>query len=101
MSNLVDKSGVTKLCEDDFVFRKIYSYETVMVDLESHRINDPLDSRETGTVEKWLKSNSLLTGLSRSFCKIRKCRLCMIQGTVWKGYCLPEESVQRVIQLMI
>lgn len=51
MPALVDKSGVTKICVDDFAFRKRYSYGTVMVDLESHRIIDLLDSRETGKVE--------------------------------------------------
>ena len=56
MPALVDKSGVTKICVDDFAFRKRYSYGTVMVDLESHRIIDLLDSRETGKVEEWLKS---------------------------------------------
>ena len=56
MPTLVDKSGVTKIRVDDFAFRKRYSYGTVMVDLESHRIIDLLDSRETGKVEKWLKS---------------------------------------------
>ena len=48
----VDKSGVTKICVDDFAFRKNISYGTVMVDLESHRIIDLLDSRETGKVEE-------------------------------------------------
>ena len=52
MPALVDKSDVTKICVDDFAFRKRYSYGTVMVDLESHRIIDLLDSRETGKVEE-------------------------------------------------
>ena len=65
MPALVDKSGVTKICVDDFAFRKRYSYGTVMVDLESHRIIDLLDSRETGKVEEWLKSYPNIQDISR------------------------------------
>lgn len=65
MPALVDKSGVTKICVDDFAFRKRYSYGTVMVDLESHRIIDLLDSRETGKVEEWLKSYPNIQVISR------------------------------------
>ncbi|GLC81983.1 hypothetical protein LBYZC6_40970 [Lacrimispora brassicae] len=56
MPTLVDKSTITKICVDDFAFRKRYSYGTVMVDLESHRIIDILNSRETKQVEEWLRS---------------------------------------------
>ena len=65
MPALVDKSGVTKICVDDFAFRKRYSCGTVMVDLESHRIIDLLDSRETGKVEEWLKSYPNIQVISR------------------------------------
>ena len=65
MPALVDKSDVTKICVDDFAFRKRYSYGTVMVDLESHRIIDLLDSRETGKVEEWLKSYPNIQVISR------------------------------------
>lgn len=54
MPSIVDKSSVTKICVDDFAIRKRFSYETVMVDLESHRIIDLLPSRETSDVAKWL-----------------------------------------------
>ena len=36
-----------------------------MVDLESHRIIDLLDSRETGKVEEWLKSYPNIQVISR------------------------------------
>jgi DNA-binding transcriptional MerR regulator len=52
----VDKSQITKVCVDDFAFRKRYTYGTVMVDIDTHRIIDILDSRETNKVEEWLKS---------------------------------------------
>lgn len=44
------------LCMDDFAFRKRYTYGSVMVDLDTHRIIDIIDSRETKKVEEWLKS---------------------------------------------
>ena len=53
---IVDKSQVTKVCIDDFAFRKRYSYGTVMVDLESHRIIDIIASRDTKEVAEWLRS---------------------------------------------
>ena len=65
MPAIVDKSGVTKICVDDFAFRKRYTYGTVMVDLETHRIIDLLDSRETGKVEEWLRSYPNLQVISR------------------------------------
>ena len=65
MPLLVDKSSVTKICVDDFAFRKRYTYGTVMVDLDSHRIIDLLDSRETSKVEEWLKSYPNLQVISR------------------------------------
>lgn len=65
MPALVDKSLVTKICVDDFAFRKRYSYGTVMVDLDSHRIIDIIDSRETKRVEEWLRSFPNLQVISR------------------------------------
>lgn len=56
MPSLVDKSVVTKVCVDDFAFRKRYTYGSVMVDLETHRIIDIIDSREIKQVKEWLKS---------------------------------------------
>lgn len=65
MPAIVDKSLVTKICVDDFAFRKRYSYGTVMVDLETHRIIDILDSRETSKVADWLKTYPNLEVISR------------------------------------
>lgn len=65
MPAIVDKSSIIKVCVDDFAFRKRYTYGTVMVDLETHRIVDLLDSRETGKVEEWLKSYPNLQVISR------------------------------------
>lgn len=65
MPTIVDKSSVTKVCVDDFAFRKRYTYGTVMVDLETHRIIDIIYSRETKQVEEWLRSYPNLQIISR------------------------------------
>lgn len=52
----MDKSSVKMVCMDDFALRKRFSYGTVMVNLENHRIIDRIPSRETSTVEKWLST---------------------------------------------
>lgn len=65
MPLIVDKSLITKVCVDDFAFRKRYSYGSVMVDFETHRIIDILESRETKQVEEWLCSYSNLQVVSR------------------------------------
>lgn len=61
----MDKLHATKVCIDDFAFRKRYSYGTVMVDLESHRIIDILASREPKEVAGWLRSFPNLEVVSR------------------------------------
>lgn len=65
MPCLVDKSIVIKVCVDDFALRKRYSYGSVMVDLETHRIVDVIDSRETKKVAEWLKSFPNIEVISR------------------------------------
>ncbi len=65
MPALVDKASVIRVCVDDFAFRKRYSYGMVMVDLDTHRIIDIIDSREASKVEEWLKSYPCLEIISR------------------------------------
>ena len=65
MPTPVDKTLITKVCVDDFAFRKRYSYGTVMVDLETHRIIDILDSREVIPVTEWLRSYPNIKVISR------------------------------------
>lgn len=65
MPEIVDKTTVIKVCVDDFAFRKRYTYGTVMVDLETHRIIDIIDSRKTKQVEEWLKTFPNLKIISR------------------------------------
>lgn len=56
---------VTKVCIDDFAFRKRYTYGTIMVDMETHRIIDLLSSREIDDVAEWLKSYPNIKVVSR------------------------------------
>lgn len=65
MPSIVDKSKIEKICVDDFAIRKRFSYGTIMVDLETHRIIDIIPSRETSDVPKWLKTYHNLKIVSR------------------------------------
>lgn len=65
MLTIVDKSNVTKIYVDDFAFRKRYTYGTVMVNLDTHKIIDIIDSRETKIGEDWLRSYPNLKVVSR------------------------------------
>ena len=60
MSPIVDKPKITKVCVDDFALKKRYTYGTVMVDWETHRIIDLIPSRDTKEVGEWLKTYTLL-----------------------------------------
>jgi transposase len=70
MPAILDKSSITKVCVDDFVFRKRYTYGTEMVDLETHRIIDIIDSREAKQVAEWLRSYPNLQIISRDGAQI-------------------------------
>lgn len=61
----MDKNGILRVCIDDFAFKKRYSYGTIMVDLDSHRIIDILDSRDKEPVKEWLKSYPNIEIVSR------------------------------------
>lgn len=65
MPAIVDKLSVVRVCVANFAFRKGYTYGTVMVNLDTHRIIDLIDSRETKRVEEWLKSYPHLQIISR------------------------------------
>lgn len=65
MPSTVDKSKIEKICVDDFAIRKRFSYGTIMVDLETHRIIDIIPSRETSDVKKWLETYPNLKIVSR------------------------------------
>ncbi len=65
MPSIVDKASVKKVCVDDFALRKRFSYGTVMIDLESHRIIDMIPSRETADVTRWLTTFPNIQVVSR------------------------------------
>lgn len=65
MPSIVDRAFVKKVCVDDFALRKRFSYGTVMVDLESHRIIDMIPSRETIDVSRWLAAFPNIQVVSR------------------------------------
>ncbi|WP_411682701.1 ISL3 family transposase [Clostridium thailandense] len=65
MPSIMDKSKIEKICVDDFAIRKRFSYGTIMVDLETHRIIDIIPSRETSDVKKWLETYPNLKIVSR------------------------------------
>jgi len=56
---------VTAVCIDDFALKKRHKYGTIMVDMESHRIIDMIDSRDLEDVVNWLQSFPNLQIFSR------------------------------------
>ena len=65
MPSIVDKSSVKMICVDDFALRKRFSYGTVMINLENHRIVDMIPSRDTNVVCNWLKTFHNIEVISR------------------------------------
>lgn len=57
MPSIVDKSSVKMICVDDFALRKRFSYGTVMINLENHRIID--------TLRDWLRNNKHIKVVTR------------------------------------
>ena len=53
------------MCIDDFALKKREKYATIMIDIESHKIIDMIESRELNDVTEWLKSYPNLSVVSR------------------------------------
>lgn len=70
MPAVVDKHSVKRICVDDFAIRKRFSYGTVMVDLESHRIIDIIPSRAVDDVKEWLAQYPNIEVVSRDGAQI-------------------------------
>ena len=51
---MIEKSGIYRVCIDDFATKKRYTYGTVMADIDTGRIVDMLESRESAEVTVWL-----------------------------------------------
>ncbi|MEJ8555091.1 transposase [Tepidibacter sp. Z1-5] len=50
---------------DDFTLKKRYTYGSIMIDIDSHRIIDMINSRELEGVKKWLNTYGNLKVISR------------------------------------
>ena len=70
MPSIVDNFSVKRVCVDDFALRKRFSYGTVMVDLDTHRIIDLIPSRDTDDVREWLKNFPNIEVISRDGAQI-------------------------------
>lgn len=62
---LINKDEVSAVCIDDFALKKREKYGTVMVDINTHKIIDMLESREQDEVTEWLKSYPNIKVISR------------------------------------
>ena len=65
MPSIADKSSVKMVCVDDFALHKKFSYGTVMVNLENHRIVDIIPSRDSNDVRNWLETFHNIEAISR------------------------------------
>lgn len=70
MPSVVDNLAVKKVCVDDFAIRKRFSYGTVMVDFETHRIIDMIPSRDVKEVTNWLRKFPNIEVVSRDGAQI-------------------------------
>ena len=62
---MVNKETITKVCIDDFAIKKRHNYGSVMIDIETHKIIDLIDSRQEEDVTEWLKTYPKLEIISR------------------------------------
>jgi transposase len=53
---IIDKEKFTRICIDDFAIRKRNKYGTLMIDIDTNRVVDMIDSRDLEEVKKWLDS---------------------------------------------
>ena len=62
---IVDKTNVIAVCIDDFALNKRQRYGTVMIDLQSHKLLDMIESREKSDVKAWLAAYPNIKIVSR------------------------------------
>ncbi len=62
---MIDKRKVKKVSIDDFAIKRGQRYGSIMIDLETHKVVDMLNSREPEKVEKWLKGYENIQMVSR------------------------------------
>ena len=61
----VDKWGSVSVCIDNFALKKRQKYGTVMVDLETRKIVNMIESREKEGVNRWLLEYPNISVVSR------------------------------------
>lgn len=61
----IDKKALVNACIDDFALKKRYTYGTILIDMDTHRVVDLLDSREKDDVAQWLKQYPNISVVSR------------------------------------
>ena len=61
----MEKSKIVSVCIDDFALKKRQRYGTVMVNLETHKIVDMIESREPDDVRRWLCEYPNISVVSR------------------------------------
>ena len=61
----VDKMRIISVCIDDFALKKRQRYGTVMINVETRKIVDMIESRETEDVSKWLSKYPNIMVVSR------------------------------------
>ena len=64
-AEIIDRFGVRLACIDDFAFRKGQRYGSVLVDIETRKVVDILNSREYDDVKMWLDGFPNLEIVSR------------------------------------
>lgn len=61
----MDKEAISNICIDDFALKKRQRYGTVMVDMDTHKVVDMIESREFDDVVRWLAEYPNLRIVSR------------------------------------
>lgn len=62
---MLGRESVARICIDDFALKRRLRYGTVMVDIDTGRIIDMIESRETDDVAKWLGTYPNIQVVSR------------------------------------
>ena len=71
----MDKLSIRKIYIDDFALKKREKYGTVMIDIESRKVVDILNSRDLEAVENFIKyefSNGLAEGIANKIKVIKE-----------------------------
>lgn len=61
----ISKKTIKKVCIDDFAIKKRHTYATIMVNIETGKTIDMLESREIADVTEWLKTYPNIEIVSR------------------------------------